>query len=164
MLAVVVSPTPAPAQDQGTGTVLRFGWAQEPDNLNPFVGQNEEDYTIWSINWDLPIGYNPKDLTPTSGIVDTWEVSEDRKTVTMKLEPGMRWSDGEPITSEDVKWSLETLGGEGVLFAGYTSGITSIETPDERTVVVKTKRPDARIIGGLYIYVLPEHILSLIHI
>ncbi len=37
--------------------MLRFGWAQEPDNLNPFVGQNEEDFTVWSINWELPIGF-----------------------------------------------------------------------------------------------------------
>src|SRR4029079_13304816 len=76
----------------------------------------------------------------------------------MKLPPDMKWSDGKPITSKDVKWSLDELGGHGVLFAGYTSSITRIETPDPETVVIHTKRPDARIIGGLCVYVLPEHI------
>ena len=55
-----------------------------------------------------------------------------------------------------MKWSLDELGGHGVLFAGYTSSITRIETSDPETVVIHTKRPDARIIGGLFVYVLPE--------
>ena len=70
----------------------------------------------------------------------------------------MKWSDGKPITSADVKWSLEQLGGHGILFTSYTSSITKIDTPDPETVVVHTKRPDNAIIGGLFIYVLPKHI------
>ena len=156
LLALFSLPALASAAD--TGNVLRFGWEQEPDNLNPFVGQSEEDYTVWSINWDLPIGYSTKDLSPTSAIVDKWEVSKDRKTVTMTLVPDLKWSDGKPITSEDIRWSLEKLGGEGILFTSYTTEIEKMETPNPRTLVIKTKRPDARIIGGLYVYVLPKHV------
>ena len=50
------------------------------------------------------------------------------------------------------------LGGNGALFTGYTDNVTSVTTPDAKTVVVKTKKPDARIVGGLFIYMLPEHI------
>ncbi len=160
-LAVVALPASAQedtAASSGARTVLRFGWDQEPDNLNPFVGQNEEDYTIWAINWDLPIDLDPKDLSPTSGIAESWQVSDDRKTVTMKIAPDMKWSDGKPITSEDVRWSLEKLGGEGILFTTYTSSITKMETPDPQTLVIHTKRPDARLIGGLLVYVLPKHV------
>ena len=135
--------TPAPTADDDP-SVLRLGWAQDPNTLNPFVGQDEEDYTVWAINWDLPINFSPKDLSPTPGIVESWEVSEDRKTVTMHIEPDMKWSDGKPITSADVKWSLDELGGHGILFTSYTSSITKIDTPDPETVVVHTKRPDAR--------------------
>ena len=52
-------------------SVLKVGWAQDPNTLNPFVGQDEEDYTVWAMNWDLPINFSPKDLSPTSGIIDT---------------------------------------------------------------------------------------------
>ncbi|MGH2992893.1 MAG: ABC transporter substrate-binding protein [Solirubrobacterales bacterium] len=157
-LAVVVA-SPVGAQDsQQEDNVLRVGWGQDPQTLNPFVGLDEEDYTIWAINWDLPINFSPEDLTPTAGIVEEWEVSDDRKTVTFNLVPDRKWSDGEPITSEDVKYSLETLGEEGDLFAGYTSNVTSIKTPDDETVVIELKQPDARMIGGLFIYVLPEHV------
>ena len=159
-LAVVVA-LPAAGQDSGQdNNVLRIGWGQDPQTLNPFVGLDEEDYTIWAINWDLPINFSPDDLTPAPGIVEDWEVSDDRKTVTFNLVPDAKWSDGEPITSTDVKYSLETLGEEGDLFAGYTSSVTSIKTPDDETVVIETKQPDARMIGGLFIYVLPEHVWS----
>ena len=82
----------------------------------------------------------------------------DKKTVTFHLVEGAKWSDGQPITSKDVKYSLDVLGGNGALFTGYTDNVTSVTTPDDNTVIVKTKKPDARIIGGLFIYMLPEHV------
>ena len=152
-----VSVTSAPAQDEGN-SVLRIGWAQDPTNLNPFVGLDEEAYNVWAMNWDLLVNFSPEDLSPAPGIAESWDISEDRKTITFHLVEGAKWSDGEPITSEDVKWSFETLGEEGDLFTNYTSNVTSIETPDDETVVIKTRRPDARIVGGIFVYILPEHI------
>jgi len=157
---------PAIAQDsesgdgteEGTSKVLRIGWGQDPQTLNPFFGLDEEAYTIWAITWDLLVNFAPEDLSPAPGIAESWEVSEDGRTVTFKLDPERVWSDGEPITSEDVKFSLEVLGEEGDLFTSYTNNVTSIETPDDETVVIETKAPDARIVGGLFIYMLPEHI------
>ena len=140
------------------GTVLKIGWAQNPKTLNPFVGQDEEDYSIWAINWDLLINYSPKDLTPVPGIAQSWEISDDKKSVTFHLVPDAKWSDGKPITSADVKYSLQVLGSHGALFTSYTDNVTSIDTPDKHTVVVHTKRPDARVVGGLFIYILPKHI------
>ena len=156
--ALAMLPGSGQAQDGGENDVLRIGWAQDPKNLNPFVGVNEEEYTIWAINWELLINLDPKDLTPAPGIAESWEVSEDAKTITFNLVKGAKWSDGEPITSADVKFSLETLGEDGLLFTGYTSNVDSIKTPDDETVVLELRRPDARMIGGLYVYILPEHI------
>ena len=158
-LAIAVAASSAGAQDSGdSNSVLKIGWAQDPQTLNPFVGLDEEDYTVWAINWDQLVNFDPKDLSPAPGIAESWDVSDDRKTVTFHLAPDAKWSDGEPITSADVKYSLETLGSEGALFTSYTDNITSIATPDPETVVVKTKRPDARIVGGLFIYMLPKHV------
>ena len=138
--------------------VLRIGWAQNPSTINPFVGLDEEAYTIWAMNWDLLVNFSPKDLSPAPGIARSWKVSDGGKTVTFKLDPDAKWSDGKPITSADVKYSLEVLGGNGALFTSYTNNVTSIETPDKDTVVVRTSKPDARIVGGLFIYILPKHI------
>lgn len=165
-LAVTVA-LPAAAQDsdgstdesaQADPTALRIGWAQDPQTLNPFVALNEENYNVWSLNYDLLVNFSPEDLSPDPGIAESWEISDDKRTVTFKLDPDKVWSDGEPVTSKDVKYSLEVLGSEGDLFAGYTSGIDKISAPDDETVVIETKRPDARLVGGLFVYILPEHI------
>ena len=137
--------------------VLKIGWSQDPQTLNPFIGLDEESYMIWAINWDLLVNLDPEDLSPAPGIAESWEVSDDRKTVTFKIAD-KKWSDGTPVTSADVKWTLETLGEEGELFAGYTSNVKSIRAPDPKTVVIETTRPDARIVGGLMVYILPKHI------
>jgi peptide/nickel transport system substrate-binding protein len=156
--------SPVGAQDSNSGdgqtgdSTLKIGWAQNPSTINPYVGQDEEAFSIWAINWDLLVNFSPKDLTPTPGIAESWEVSDDKKSVTFHLDPDAKWSDGQPITSEDVKYSLEVLGGKGALFTSYTDNVTQIDTPNDDTVVIHTKRPDARLVGGLFIYILPKHV------
>jgi peptide/nickel transport system substrate-binding protein len=158
-VTIALTALPAGAQDDGDKKkVLRLGQAQDVQTLNPFVAQDEENFRAWSLNWDLLVNFSPDDLTPVPGIAESWDVSPDKKTVTFKLIEGAKWSDGEPITSKDVKYSLDKLGTDSLIFTGYTSNVTSIETPDEHTVVVKTKQPDARMIGGLFIYMIPEHV------
>jgi peptide/nickel transport system substrate-binding protein len=158
-LAIAVA-SPVGAQDTGTeeNQVLRIGWAQDPATLNPFTEVNEEGFNVWAANWDLLVNFSPDDLKPTPGIAESWEVSEDQRSVTFKLDPDAKWSDGTPITSTDVKWSLENLGTDGYNFSAYTDKVESIETPDDTTVVINTTQPDARLVGGLFIYILPEHI------
>ena len=155
-LAVAIAAAPASAQDKKK--VLKTGWVQDTQTLNPFVAQDEENFRIWALNWDLLVNFSPDDLSPVPGFAKSWKVSKDKKTVTFKLIEGAKWSDGEPITSKDVKYSLEKLGSDSLIFTGYTSNVTSIETPDDTTVVIHTKQPDARIIGGLFVYMIPEHV------
>ncbi len=150
--------TSAKSGDASQKKVLKIGWAQNPSTINPFVGLDEESYTAWAMNWDLLVDFSPKDLSPSPGIAKSWKVSNGGKTVTFKLDPNAKWSDGQPITSADVKYSLEVLGGNGALFTSYTDNVTSIETPNPYTVVINTRKPDARIVGGLFIYIIPKHI------
>jgi len=155
--ALAMLPGSGHAQDDDKD-VLRIGWGQDPQTLNPFYGQDEENFNVWSMTWDLLVNFAAEDLSTAPGIATDWEVSEDQLSVEFELDPDRVWSDGEPITSADVKWSLENLGGEGDIFAGYTDGITKIKTPDDYTVILETKKPDARLLGGLFVYILPEHI------
>jgi peptide/nickel transport system substrate-binding protein len=155
LAALFFAVAPAQAQDK---QVLRIGWEQDPQTLSPFTDQDEESYRIWAINYDLLVNFSPDNLGPSPGIAESWDLSDDKKTVTFTLADGLKWSDGEPLTSKDVKYSLDTLGRHGALFTSYTENIDSVEAPDATTVIVQMKRPDTRIIGGLFVYILPEHV------
>jgi peptide/nickel transport system substrate-binding protein len=155
LAALLLFATPAQAQEK---KVLKIGWEQDPVTLSPFTDEDEESFRIWAINYDLLVNFNPDNLAPSPGIAESWDLSDDKKTVTFHLQEGLKWSDGQPITSKDVKYSFEVLGGNGLLFTSYTDNVSSIETPDDATVIVHMKKPDTRIIGGVFIWILPEHV------
>jgi peptide/nickel transport system substrate-binding protein len=153
--ALFLFASPAQAQEK---KVLKIGQEQDPVTLSPFTDQDEESFRVWAMNYDLLVNFNPDNLAPSPGIAESWDLSDDKKTVTFHLFEGLKWSDGQPITSKDVKYSYEVLGGNGILFTSYTDNVRSIETPDDTTVVVHMKKPDTRIIGGIFVWILPEHV------
>ena len=129
--ALFLLSTPAHAQETSK-KVFKVGWAQDPQTLNPFVDYDEEDFRIWANQYDLLVNFDPKTLGPGhSGLAKSWELSPDKKTVTFHLVEGAKWSDGQPITSKDVKYSLDVLGGNGALFTGYTDNVTRTTQTEE---------------------------------
>ena len=68
-------------------------------------------------------------------LAESYEVSEDGLTYTLKLAEGVKFHSGNTMTSEDVKYSLERIQTSGAR-ASQMEKISSIETPDENTVVI----------------------------
>ena len=71
-------------------------------------------------------------------------LSSDYLTVTWKLKPDLKWSDGKPITSDDIKFTVEVLSNPDAGALVGTTGfdlITSVETPDDLTAVLKYSSP-----------------------
>ena len=137
----------APARAQDGKKVLKLGWAQDPQTLSVFLDYDEEDFRIWAINYDLLVNFSPDNLGPAPGIAESWDVSDDKKTVTFHLIKGAKWSDGEPITSKDVKFSLDVLGDNGALFTGYTDNVTlgqDARRRDRRRQDQEARRTDRR--------------------
>ena len=69
----------------GGESVLRIGWSQDPKTLNPFVGVNEEEFTIWAINWELLVGFEPGG--PLAGAGDRGELGRLRGRHDLHLQP-----------------------------------------------------------------------------
>ena len=97
--------------------------------------------------------------SPTDGL--TW---------TFHIRPGMKWSDGEPATSEDARWTyqlvLDAAETETATSARATSSRTSptpastaVEAPDAETLVVTTEFPNTLLLQA-YVPILPKHIWS----
>jgi peptide/nickel transport system substrate-binding protein len=155
-LAADDSPSPAPGSEK---VVFRVGTIEPPDNLNPFVGYGTIDYEAWCLNYDFIIAYGP-DGGPVPGIAESWEVSDDGLVWTFKIRQGAVWSDGEPVTAEDVAFSYNYIvENELYAYSSYTKLIDEAVAIDDSTCEVRCSAPKANM-ERLYIYCVPEHIWS----
>lgn len=102
------------------------------------------------------------DMSPLPGLAESWEISEDGLTYTFHLREGVKWHDGEPLTSADVVYSFATFLPEAFARTRSVMARTeSITAPDDHTVVFKLKEPYAafmmifEVSGGT---IVPSHI------
>jgi len=98
---------------------------------------------------------------------DLPKTSSDGLTYTFKLRSGLKWSDGQAITSDDVKFTYQlAYDPQYKDFASPRRGdlekyIASIDTPDPQTVVIKTTQVFAPFLGAHAEYgILPKHVLG----
>ncbi|WP_129670003.1 ABC transporter substrate-binding protein [Phytoactinopolyspora endophytica] len=88
-----------------------------------------------------------------------WEISDDGRTVTLMLEEDVSWHDGEPFTSEDVKFNFEEVMQYQSYGGALTESVDSVEVPDDHTVVVNLSQPYGPFMEVLtQQYLLPKHI------
>ncbi len=151
----------SPAPDEGK-VVLRLGWTNDPDNLNPFIGYESSSYEIWAINYDLLVGFRGEDLenVPGEGLATAWEVSDDGLVWTFTVRDDVVWQDGEKFTAEDVAFTYNyVIDNEMGNFIDYMLFIDKVEAVDDTTVVFTCSKPKANMLG-LWMPILPEHIWS----
>jgi len=87
-------------------------------------------------------------------------ISDDDLTVTWKLRPDLKWSDGEPLTSDDIKFTWEAVSNPDSGAYNATGGfdlITGIDTPDDLTAVVHYSEPYVDYQGQFFASLLPRH-------
>jgi peptide/nickel transport system substrate-binding protein len=131
----------AQAEPTPGGTIT---WADyEPNTMNPYIASEAiARSAIALVNRGL-VGVSPDGavvpvLAAEIPSEENGGITNDGKTITWKLKPGLRWSDGEPLTSDDIKFTWEAVSNPEST-ATQTQGfdlIESIETPDDVTAVV----------------------------
>ncbi len=138
------APAPAPAQPtrgRGRADLLKLLWWQGPTILNPHLAQGTKDYDA-----TRPV-YEPLAAVDADGNfvpvlaaeIPTYEnglLARDGKSVTWKLKQGIRWSDGQPFTAEDVKftWEYVTDKDTAATTYDYFSMIADVQVIDQYTV------------------------------
>ena len=151
------------------GGIVTVGLYQEPDNLNPYlavetVSRLVRETTLEGLLNADPSGTYVPGLAAEVPTVENGGISADGLSITYKLTPGVTWSDGDPVTSADVKFTWDLIMDPANTVnsrTGYDQ-IESIETPDDTTVIVKYK---ALYAGALSLFsikdaVLPAHVLQ----
>lgn len=145
------------------GGVANFLLYEDPDSLNPLVGNTSialqvSTAILEGMTYNDPDGNFQPALAAELPTLENGGVSEDLSTVTWKLKPGVVWSDGQPVTSEDVKFTWEAArdAANGSAFASEYALIEGIETPDPETVVVSYSDFNAGYLDQ-FPWILPQH-------
>ena len=168
LAAAMLLPAAAPVA-AADPLILRIGTDQKLQTLNPWHSVTVADYEIFQIQYELLVGFG-QDLGPAPGFADTWESSADAMTHTFHIREGMKWSDGEPATCEDARWTyqfvLDVVASEaGYVGSGYlepyltNTGAKTITCTDANTLVVATEFPTT-LLTQAYIPILPKHVWS----
>ncbi|WP_368905097.1 extracellular solute-binding protein [Taklimakanibacter lacteus] len=142
------------------GGILRQAITGSFDSVNPFIVKGQKAANVNTYVFESMMTRNYGEAFSVYGLLaQSIDVSEDRKRMTFVLRPEARFSDGTPVTSADVVFSLATLRDHGLpRFKSYYSKISRIETPDARTIVMTQDEGDRELplIMGL-MPILPKH-------
>lgn len=96
-------------------------------------------------------------------LAESWTISTDAKTFTFKLRPNVKWHDGTPFTSEDVKFSVELAknpDSQNVYQPKYVD-IANVATPDPLTAVITTNKPNVALMDAMvFVFMFPKHALA----
>lgn len=132
-----------------------------PRHLNPAVQSGTATAIPGTQIFASPLRYDAE-WNPHPYLAESWEVADDGLSVTLNLVQGAVFHDGEPITSEDVKFSIETVQANHPFQAMYAP-VTSIDTPDDHTVIINLEHPHPAILlamSSALLPIIPEHIYN----
>jgi peptide/nickel transport system substrate-binding protein len=148
-----------PSQSGGTLIDAMIG---EPSGLIYMVAGESAAGAISSNIFNKLLKYD-KNLDLEGELVESWQVSSDQKTISFKLKPNLKWSDGKPLTSADVFWTWQAVTDEKTRspYASDFQLVRKAETPDALTFSVTYDQAYAPALdswAGLQI--LPKHLLQ----
>jgi peptide/nickel transport system substrate-binding protein len=146
--------------------ILRVGTTQDLDSTNPWQTYLVVGYEAFGLTYNLLTDFG-EDTKAAPGFAETWDRAPDK--VTFHIRAGMKWSDGQPATSQDVcyTWGLAmaAIKADTNVGAGYLdpnikdAGVTKIECPDDTTFIAYTTDQSDRIYQ-VYVPILPKHIFG----
>ena len=94
-------------------------------------------------------------------IASSWDISKDGKIYTFHLRPNLKWSDGQPFSSEDVAFTLNAFAKFNTYLVKVLPNIDRVETPDANTFVVTLKEPQSAALEGFdkeVFPLMPKHV------
>lgn len=153
-LAVATALGAAPgALAQKRGGTLVYGVKAEPETYDIHATNQYGVMHYLPQHYSTLLTFNWKKFPELEGdLAESWNVSADGLTYTFKLRPGVKFHDGQALTSADVKATFDRLrspqDGEVSARQALFEAIDSVETPDDLTVVFKLKEPDSSMLQG----------------
>ena len=152
---------------------LRIAIQTEPKNLNPLLTSNTIDVFVDRFLFEPLISPNDKGVqVPMLALqvpaTDNGGISKDGLAITYHLRHDVKWTDGVPVSSADVKWSWQAIVNKdnNIVSRHAYDDVAAIDTPDRYTVVVHLKSRFSPFVNSFFTDsdqpypVAPAHVLA----
>lgn len=133
----------------------------DASTLLPVLASDSASSDINGLLYNGLVRYD-KDLVIEGELAESWQISEDNLTITFKLRKNVKWHDGVPFTSADVKFNYELYidPHTPTAYAESFKQVTSVEAPDPYTFIVHYDKPYAPALISWGMSVHPKHLLE----
>jgi ABC-type transport system substrate-binding protein len=177
-LLTMMGVRPEGAAAQGEGAQVRVLWRQ-PVTLNPLFSTSGNEQQVERLMFGALVKMSG-DLVPTPDLCESIDVSDDAKVYTFKLKSGITFTDGQPLTAQDVVFTLERaldaktgsiwrgrllgIDGAQAYSDGTADSVSGIATPDDLTVQLTMANADAAFLPNFCNFsglgIMPRHVLE----
>lgn len=148
------------------GELITSTIGQGPKTFNPFNSKDNISAAMSGIMYDGLLSTHPVTGQPVPRLAKSFEILPDGMTYIIKLRHGIKWSDGKPITADDVVFTWNDI-----IFAGLGDTSTrdsmvidgklpTVRKIDDYTVEFKTPKPYAPFIRSLSASIAPKHVFA----
>ncbi|MEL7316191.1 MAG: ABC transporter substrate-binding protein, partial [Cyanobacteria bacterium J06559_3] len=143
-----------------------FSALSDPRTFNPALSQEYPNVFMYTFQGLITLDGETGEIVPA--LAESWEISEDGLTYIFTLRDGLQWSDGEPLTADDVVFTYQAvtlneaipapsrdifrIGGEGLL--------PTLQKLDDRRVQFNLPEPFAPFLRNTGLQILPAHSLQ----
>lgn len=155
------APDPLASPYAEPGGMIRFAAFQPPKSLNAYIDNNTYTRQVFGMMYESLLGVDSLTTEFVPYLAKRWTISDDKLTYTFELDEAAAWSDGRPVTAEDVKWTFDQ-----VMDPRHATGPSKVmlgvfESPQilgPRTVRFRAKESHWRNLSALGLFeILPRH-------
>jgi peptide/nickel transport system substrate-binding protein len=132
-------------------------------SLNPLLNIDNASRNVWQNIFEPLVKPDPLTGAPAPALADRFDQSADGRTYTFSIRPNVLWSDGQPLTADDAKFTFDAALDPRTNSPWRTrlGLVERVESPDAQTFRVVLKSPLCPfLIDGMGLPILPKHVLA----
>lgn len=146
-----------------TGGEIRIGTTADVVNYNPLVGNSRTDFWVTNLMYPTMMTMND-DGEKVPAVATEWGYGEDGLSAWIEIRDDMEWTDGEPLTAEDVAFTIEAIKEDqpGGVVAGMIGALEDAEAVSDTRVELTLNRRDGAFLNsvGFWMPIVPAHVFG----
>ncbi len=151
---------PGATASAASNSKLTIALATQVSTFNPFLAYFDGELDAIGVAYPALV-WPDKNSSPTHYLADSWTTSADKLTWTFTLHKGLKWSDGQPLTAEDVAWTFNlilTNKTAATANGQLVENFATVTAQGDDTVVITTKTPQANMLYVVGLPIVPKHV------